>query len=41
VLAQNEGFVIRSVLTGPATGSFKLLVTVAYTEVVSYDDAGL
>jgi hypothetical protein len=39
VLAQNEGFIVRSVNTGPATGTFQIAVLVTWSEVTSYDNA--
>lgn len=41
VLAQNEGFIIRNIPTGPATGTFRLAVELAWSEVASYNNAGL
>jgi len=41
VLAQNEGFVIRSVLAGPGTGTWRLAVLAAWGEVAAYNDTGL
>lgn len=41
VLDQNEGLLIRNVLTGPVTGTFRLAVMLAWSEVDSYSNAGL
>lgn len=41
VLSQNEGFVIQTALAGPATGSLRLALDIAWAEVNSYDEAGL
>lgn len=41
VLTQNEGFIIKNSVAGPATGTFRLAVAVAWSEVASYNNAGL
>lgn len=35
ILAQNEGFIIRNPDAGPATGTFKVMITVRWTEVLA------
>lgn len=41
VLTQNEGLIIRNGVTGPATGTFRVLVMASWSEVASYGNAGL
>lgn len=35
ILAQNEGFIIRNPDAGPATGTFKIMVSIGWTEVLA------
>ncbi len=36
VLAQNEGFIVRNPLIGPATGTFQIMLEIEWSEVPSY-----
>jgi hypothetical protein len=40
VLSQNEGVIVRSVLTGPADGTFRFALDMAWAEMSSYDATG-
>jgi hypothetical protein len=40
LFATNEGFIVRSVLTGPATGTFRIAIDLAWAEMTSYDATG-
>jgi len=41
VFDQNEGFIIRNMLTGPASGTWRFAVMAAWAEVASYNNAVL